>query len=56
MIIETMPDRRQEQDVHLGVAPEPEQVLVEQRAAAARRVVERGAEQPVGLEQRRRPP
>ena len=29
--------RGDEEDVHLGMAPEPEQVLVQQRAAAARR-------------------
>ena len=51
MIIEIMPGRGHEEDVHLGVAPEPEQVLVQQRAAAARRVEERGAEEPVELEQ-----
>ena len=42
-----------EQDVHLGMAPEPEQVLVEQRAAAVADDVEGRAEQPVELEQRR---
>ena len=42
-----------EEDVHLGMAPEPEEVLVEQRAAAGADDVERRAEQPVQLEQRR---
>jgi hypothetical protein len=38
---------RQHEDVDLGVAEEPEQVLVEQRRAALRRVEERGPEVPV---------
>ena len=45
---------RDEEDVHLGMAPEPEQVLVEQRAAAGTDDVEGRAEEPVHLEQRRR--
>ena len=34
MISETMPIAGQDQDVHLGVAEDPEQVLPEQRVAA----------------------
>ena len=40
-------DRRQEDDVDLGMAEEPEQVLPEQRVAALRRVEEMRADQPV---------
>ena len=40
-------DGREKQDVHLGVAPEPEQVLVQQGAAAPGGVVEGGADQAV---------
>ena len=39
---------RQDHDVHFGVAEEPEQVLVEHRIAAARRVEEGRAEVAVG--------
>ena len=38
------PERRQDHDVDLGVAEEPEQVLEQHRVAAAGRVEERGAE------------
>jgi hypothetical protein len=41
------PDRQQ-QDVHLGVAEEPEQVLEQDRIAAAGGVEEVGAEMAVG--------
>ena len=41
-------EARQDQDVDLGVAEEPEQVLEHHRVAAARRVEEAGAEVAVG--------
>jgi hypothetical protein len=41
-------EARQDQDVHFGVAEEPEQMLVQDRVTAARRVEERGAEMAVG--------
>ena len=47
MIAETMPGRRDEDDVDLGVAEEPEQVLPEQRVAALGRVEEVRADEPV---------
>ena len=47
MIVDTMPSRRDEDDVDLGVAEEPEQVLPEQRVAAFGRVEEVGADQPI---------
>jgi hypothetical protein len=40
-------DRGDEDDVDLGMAEEPEQVLPEQRVAALGRIVELGADQPV---------
>jgi hypothetical protein len=43
--------RRQEDDVDFGVAEEPEQVLPQQRVAALRRIVEMGADQPVGQQE-----
>ena len=42
------PERRQDHDVDLGVAEEPEDVLVHHRIAAARRIEERGAEVAIG--------
>ena len=47
---------RQDQDVHLGMAEEPEEVLPEQRVAACRRVEEVRVEVAVEheLDQRRR--
>ena len=50
-ISETMPMAGQDQDVHLGVTEDPEQVLPEQRVAAARRVVEVRAEEAVEHQQ-----
>ena len=44
----TMPKRRQDHDVDFGVAEEPEQVLVEDRVAAAGGIEERRAEVAVG--------
>ena len=46
-------DRRQEDDVDLGVAEDPEEVLPEQRVAAAARIEERPAEGALELEQHR---
>jgi hypothetical protein len=43
-----MPKPGQDQDVHLGMAEEPEEVLEQHRVAAARRVEEGGAEIAVG--------
>ena len=45
---------RQDHDVHFGVAEEPEQVLVEHRIAAARRIEEGRAEVAVGQQHRDR--
>ena len=42
-----MPSRREEDDVDLGVAEEPEQVLPEQRVAALGGVEEMRADEPV---------
>ena len=53
MIVETMPVP-DEDDVDLGVAEEPEQVLPEQRVAAVLDVEEVGADQPVEDERRAR--
>ena len=41
-------EARDNEDVDLGMAEEPEQMLPEQRIAALGRVEERGAEVPVG--------
>ena len=49
-----IPKRRQDHDVDLGVAEEPEQVLPQQRRAALGRVEERAAEVAVGQQHRRR--
>ena len=51
MIWLIMPGGGHEQDVDLGMAPEPEKVLVEQGAAAQGGHEERRAEQAVELEQ-----
>ena len=48
-------ERGQDQDVDLGVAEEPEQVLVEDRIAAAGGIEEGGAEVPVGQQHGDRP-
>jgi hypothetical protein len=42
------PEARHDDDVHFGVAEEPQDVLVQDRVAAARRIKEGGAEIAVG--------
>ena len=51
-IAEIMPSAGQEDDVDLGMAEEPEQVLPQQRVAALGRVEELRADQPVGDQER----
>ena len=53
IIIEIRPAAGSEDDVDLGMAEEPEQVLPEQRVAAALGDEERPVESPLELEQRR---
>ena len=47
MIVETMPSARHEDDVDLGMAEEPEQVLPQQRVAAVLDVEEVRADQAI---------